>query len=125
MPLPLWNRNSGNIQVANARQQQAETALRVSQREVERQVMDSLAGSRARFSTLARGRLETIEQMRNAAELGDRQYGMGAVPITTYVEWQEKYLEAVEAYCDLNKAGYAAAQQLEILTGTKLTEENG
>jgi outer membrane protein, heavy metal efflux system len=125
LPLPLWNRNSGNIQVANARQQQAETAMRVSQREVERQVMESLSAYSVRFAALARWRPDVIEQLRSAAELGDRHYRLGAVPISTYVELQEKYLEAVEAYFNLNKAGYAAAQQLEILTGVKMTAAPG
>jgi len=125
LPLPLWNRNSGSIQVANARQQQAETALRVSQREVERHVMENLSGYSARFAALARWRPDTIEQLRNAAELGDRHYRLGAVPISTYVELQEKYLEAVEAYFDLNKDGYAAAQQLEVLTGISMATPQG
>ena len=119
-PLPLWNRNSGNIQVANARQQQAEATLRVAQREVERQVVESASGYSARFSALSGWRPDTIEQLREAAELGDRHYRLGAVPIATYVELQEKYLEAVEAYYDLKKEGYAAAQQLEVLTGTPI-----
>lgn len=125
MPLPLWNRNSGSIQVANARQQQAETALRVSQREVERHVMENLSGYSVRFAALARWRPDTIEQLRSAAELGDRHYRLGAVPISTYVELQEKYLEAVEAYFDLNKDGYAAAQQLEVLTGLSMATPQG
>ena len=120
-PLPLWNRNSGNIQVANARQQQAEATLRLAQREVERKVVESASGYSARFSALSSWRPDTIEQLREAAELGDRHYRLGAVPIATYVELQEKYLEAVEAYYDLKKAGYAAAQQLEVLTGTPIT----
>ena len=37
-PLPLWNRNTGNIEVAQARREQAQTVLNVAQREVERKV---------------------------------------------------------------------------------------
>jgi cobalt-zinc-cadmium efflux system outer membrane protein len=122
-PLPLWNRNSGNIEVANARQQQAEATLRVAQREVERQVMESAAGYSTRVAALSSWRPDTIEQLREAAELGDRHYRLGAVPIAIYVELQEKYLEAVEAYYDLKKEGVAAAQQLQVLTGLPLAKE--
>jgi len=116
-PLPLWNRNSGNIQVANAREQQATASLRTAQRDLERQLMENLAGYTVRFSALSAWRADSIQRFREAAELGDRHYRLGAVPITTYVELQEKYLEAVEAYYDLKQKGYAAAQQLEVLTG--------
>jgi cobalt-zinc-cadmium efflux system outer membrane protein len=122
-PLPLWNRNSGNVQVANARQQQAEATLRVAQREVERQLIESAAGYSTRVAALSGWRPDTIEQLREAAELGDRHYRLGAVPIATYVELQEKYLEAVEAYYDLKKEGIAAAQQLQVLTGLPLAKE--
>ncbi len=122
-PLPLWNRNSGNIEVANARQMQAEASLRMAHREVERDLMEKAAGYTVRFSALSRWRPDTIAQLREAAELGDRHYRLGAVPIATYVELQEKYLEAVEAYFDLQRDGYAAAQQVQLLTGRPLAEE--
>src|SRR6266567_3937699 len=40
IPLPLWNRNQGNIETAAARQQQAETSMYVTQRTIERQVVE-------------------------------------------------------------------------------------
>ena len=40
MPLPLWNRNEGNIETATARQKQAETSMYVTQRTIERQVVE-------------------------------------------------------------------------------------
>jgi len=123
LPLPLWNRNSGNVQVANAREQQAEASLRVAHREVERELMEKVSGYSVRFTALSRWRPDTIAQLREAAELGDRHYRLGAVPIATYVELQEKYLEAVEAYFDLQKEGYAAAQQVQLLTGLPLAKE--
>ena len=123
LPLPLWNRNSGNVQVANAREQQAEASLRAAHREAERELMEKVSGYSARFAALSRWRPDTIAQLREAAELGDRHYRLGAVPIATYVELQEKYLEAVEAYFDLQTEGYAAAQQVQLLTGLRLAEE--
>jgi outer membrane protein, heavy metal efflux system len=120
MPLPLWNRNSGNIAVAKARQQQAEATLQAAQREMERRVMENLSGYAVRFSALGHWRADSVQQLREAAELSDRHYRLGAVPVATYVELQEKYLEAVEAYYALKQEGYAAAQQLELQTGIRL-----
>ena len=41
----------------------------------------------------------------------------GAVPISTYVELQKQYLEAVESLLDTKKEALDAAQNLELLTG--------
>lgn len=52
-----------------------------------------------------------------AAELADRHYRLGAVPIATYVELQKQYLEAVEALLDTKREALDAGQQLGLLTG--------
>ena len=49
LPLPLWDRNAGNIASSKARQQQAEASLALAEREVERRVTQTAAdtGSKA------------------------------------------------------------------------------
>jgi cobalt-zinc-cadmium efflux system outer membrane protein len=42
VPLPLWNRNRGEIDAAVARQTQAEVSLRVAEREIQRQVLEAM-----------------------------------------------------------------------------------
>ncbi|HEV8712916.1 MAG TPA: transporter, partial [Candidatus Binatia bacterium] len=54
---------------------------------------------------------------RKAAELADRHYRLGAVPIAAYVELQKQYLEAIEALLDTRREALDAGQQLELLTG--------
>jgi cobalt-zinc-cadmium efflux system outer membrane protein len=117
LPLPLWNRNTANIEAAQARQLQAETSLLVSQREVERKVLGAVTTYEAKLRELKRWRADSTEQFREAAELADRHYRLGAVPVATYVELQKEYLEAVEAMLETKKEALEAAQNLELLTG--------
>jgi cobalt-zinc-cadmium efflux system outer membrane protein len=117
LPLPLWNRNAANIEAAQARQLQAETSLLVTQREVERNVLEASATYEAKLRELKRWRPDSTEQFREAAELADRHYRLGAVPVATYVELQKEYLEAVEAMLETRKEALEAAQNLELLTG--------
>jgi outer membrane protein, heavy metal efflux system len=117
LPLPLWNRNGANIEAAQARQVQAETSLLVSQREVERKVLEAAATYEAKLRELKRWRPDSTEQFRDAAELADRHYRLGAVPVATYVELQKEYLEAVEAMLETKKEALEAVQNLELLTG--------
>jgi cobalt-zinc-cadmium efflux system outer membrane protein len=120
MPLPLWNRNKGNIEKARAREEQASTSLRVTQREVERKVVENAAAYEARLEEMSRWRADSASKLREAAELADRHYRLGAVPVATYVELQKQYLEAVEAILDTKRDALQAAQELEILTGMTL-----
>lgn len=49
--------------------------------------------------------------------LADRHYRLGAVQVSTYVELQKQYLEAVEGLLDTKNEALEAAQNLELLTG--------
>jgi hypothetical protein len=44
-----------------------------------------------------------VQKFREAADLADRHYRTGAVPIATYVELQNSYLDAVEALLDTQR----------------------
>lgn len=117
LALPLWNRNTANIEAAQARQWQAETSLFVAQREVARKVLEAAATYEAKRRELGNWRRDAVRQFREAAELADRHYRLGAVPVATYVELQKEYLEAVEAMLDTRKEALQAGQDLELLTG--------
>jgi outer membrane protein, heavy metal efflux system len=123
VPLPLWDRNLGNIASSKARQQQAEASLAMTAREVEKRVtqaVDTLDTKRAEIEASKTGALPKLSE---ASELADRNYRLGAVPLTTYVEIQKQYLEAISAFNDAQKEALEAAQALEILTGQKLYRE--
>jgi len=107
----------GNIEIAMARQQQAETAMYVTQRTVERQVVEQALTYQTKLTEMAKWRPESVGEFRKAAELADRHYRLGAVPITTYVELQRQYLDAIEALLDTQREALDAGQQLELLTG--------
>jgi cobalt-zinc-cadmium efflux system outer membrane protein len=125
LPLPLWDRNVGNIATSKARQQQAEASLALAEHEVEKRVTQTAAtleSKRAEIQTWSTG---AMAKLREATELADRNYRLGAVPLTTYVEIQKQYLEAISAFNEAQKDALEAAQALEILTGQKLYREEG
>ena len=123
LPLPLWDRNVGNIESSKARQQQAEASLALAQREVERRVTQTAATLEAKRAEIETWKTGALAKLREATELADPNYRLGAVPLTTYVEIQKQYLEAVSAFNDAQKDALEAAQTLEILTGQKLYRE--
>ena len=116
-PLPLWGRNGGNIEAAKARQMQAEISFAVAQREVERKVLETALTYETKLREMSKWRPDSVQHFKEAAELADRHYRLGAVPISTYVELQKQYLEAVESLLETKQAALEAAAQLELLTG--------
>jgi outer membrane protein, heavy metal efflux system len=123
LPLPLWDRNLGNIATSKARQQQAEASLALTEREVERRVTQTAATLESKRAEIQTWRTGAMAKLREASELADRNYRLGAVPLTTYVEIQKQYLEAISAFSEAQKGALEAAQTLEILTGQKLYRE--
>jgi outer membrane protein, heavy metal efflux system len=117
VPLPLWNRNSGKIASEKARQEQAATSLALVQRNVGRQVTEKALAYRTKLEEMGRWRPDSVQQFKSAAELADRHYRLGAVPMTVYIELQKQYLEAVEALLDTKKEALEAGQELQTLTG--------
>ena len=123
LPLPLWDRNAGNIEASKAREEQAQASLFATQREVERRVTQSAATFEAKREQIAKWQADTVAKFRQAAELADRHYRLGAVALPVYVETQRQYFEIVGALQEMKKDALQAAQELEILTGSKLYRE--
>jgi len=123
LPLPWWDRNAGNIETSKAREEQAQASLLATQREVERRVTQSAATFEMKREQIAKWQVGTIVKFREAAEVADRNYRLGAVALPIYVETQKQYLEIVSTLQEMKKDALQAAQELEILTGLKLYRE--
>lgn len=123
VPLPLWRSNASNVAAAEAREKQATAALEAARREVELKVLTSAQRYASRRDEMGRWRDDSVKAFREAAELADRHYRLGAVPATTYVELQKQYLEAVETLLDTRRDALSAAIDLEQATGLRLADE--
>lgn len=125
VPLPLWNRNKGNIDAAQARHEQAQVSLTVTQRAIEKQLLESLGSYAIDQKEIDRWRPDLLDQLEEAAELADRHYRLGSVAISTYVEMQDKYLEAMETVLDIQAEALQTLQTIERLTGVPLGNPAG
>lgn len=119
-PLPLWNRNAANVEAAQARQTQAEVSLLVTQRELERQILQAANTYEVKRRQMQDWKPDAVKHFKEAADLADRHYRLGAVPISTYVQLQQQYLEAVEILLNARRDALEMAQQIETLTGLPL-----
>ncbi|HIL68942.1 MAG TPA: hypothetical protein EYG38_03715 [Verrucomicrobia bacterium] len=67
---------------------------------------------------------DVLNSFQEAAELGDRHYRLGSLPIGTYMELQREYLDAVEAIVELQVEAIEAREQLEVQTGLAYAQWN-
>lgn len=116
LPLALWNRNRGAVEAFEARLVQARNSLSHVDREITATLGESYRFYADRLHDLSRWRLDSLRHFREAAEMADRRFRLGAVPIAVFVEMQEKYVEAVEAYLEAQRDALGAALTLETLT---------
>lgn len=121
MPLPIWNQNQGEIQEAKARLAQSETLLEIARRDAESHLLETVTLYEAKLKEMAQWRPDSIQHFKDAAELADRHYRLGSVPVSVYVDLQAQYLDAIEGLHDTRKEALDAATRLEILTGKRLS----
>lgn len=117
VPLPFWNNGKAAVNVAEARRIQAEASLQSSLREVEREITEAWLILQTQQKRLDGWKPEALQTFAEAAQLADRHYRLGAVPLSTYIEMQDKYLEATEAINATRLEVLRAALELEQLVG--------
>jgi len=122
VPLPLWNRQAGDVAIEEGRIAQAESALFAQVRTVERTLFDQAAIYRARTASLARLPTDGIGRFRAMADLAERSYRLGAVTATVYLDAQRQYLDATTAILDTRREALAAGLQIDVLTGNTVGE---
>lgn len=120
VPLPVTGRGAAGVDLAEARRRQAETAVLLAQRDLDRDVLTSAQTYATKVAAMRGWSADAVQKFRDAAELADRHYRLGAVPIATYVELQKSYLEAVEAILETQKESIEAGLRLQQLTGLNL-----
>jgi cobalt-zinc-cadmium efflux system outer membrane protein len=113
----VWNREAGEVAVEQGRQAQANAALLEAERKVARQVFDQAAQYETKREALAHWGNTSLQHLEEAAEDTDRNFQLGAIPLTTYTQMQQSYLEATNAVLDTRHEAIAALLQLRALNG--------
>ena len=120
IPLPLWNRNKGAIETAKAREVQAEVMLTAQMRQLERDVAAEVSHYQIHVEELAKWPADLLESFRTAAAEADQHFRLGALPLATYTELQQQYIDSVSALLESQLNAVEARLELELLTGTQL-----
>ena len=118
LPLPVWDDGRAAVTASQARRMQAEASLQSTFREVEREITEAWLILETQRKRLDAWKPDSLATFADAARLADRHYRLSAVPISTYIEMQDKYLEATEAINDTRLDVLRASLDLEQLAGS-------
>ncbi|VVM06436.1 hypothetical protein MAMC_01086 [Methylacidimicrobium cyclopophantes] len=95
--LPFWNDNRGNILTADAQRRQAEALHGSAVWSIQSAVATAYATYQTVRKQLGEQSHDVIPRLQRAAELADRQYRLGAIPVQTFLEMQRQYLYSAQA----------------------------
>lgn len=115
--IPLWNRQAGDVAVEQGRQAQANATLIEAERRIARNVFDQAAQYEAKRQALVKWDGASPQSFASAAEDADRNYRLGAIPLTTYMQMQQSYVDATNAVLDTRREAIEALLQLRALNG--------
>ena len=94
LPLPLWDSNRGQIEAARAGVKGADARKAAVLRDLQRELAVAIAVYDLTAKQLEKTPLAMLTRLREGADLADRQFRLGAVPVQTYIEMQDQYLQA-------------------------------
>ena len=118
--IPLWNRQAGDVAVEQGRQAQANATLIEAERRIARSVFDQAAQYEAKRQAVAKWDGASPQSFASAAEDADRNYRLGAIPLTTYMQMQQTYVDATNAVLDTRREALEALLRLRALNGGDL-----
>lgn len=123
MTLPLWNWNQGNVAAAKARRDQADALLADARGKVEAEILRRIRSYRRTEEQLDVTPARTVDDLREAADLADRQYRLGAVSVQLFLDAQRGFLSAQQTRQEALVAAWRDLLDLELLTGGTMEEK--
>lgn len=120
IPIPVFDRNQGNVMAAKVQQNQVEVRTSYFERELEKNLNDSLRSIDTQTKAL---QLYKNEQLKNAKSVRDsalRQFGSGASSLIEYLDAVDAYYSTISGYMDTQFALNAEKIKLKHLSGKPL-----
>lgn len=121
IPLPLWNRNQGNISEAEATRQRAEAELRALDLRIATEVQTAKDQTQRLSKTLRQYREESLKLADENIVLLQKGYADGLVNITTIIQAQQQLSELRQGYLETLGEYLDALTNWQTATGSILS----
>ncbi len=112
VPLPLWNRNEGNIAAAQAEVNRAEATVEQIQNEIARQMADAAGRYRIADQQAKRYADRIVPRAREGVKIMQEGFAQGQFDFLRLLQTQRALVEANLGYIDALETRWSAAAQL-------------
>jgi cobalt-zinc-cadmium efflux system outer membrane protein len=117
-PLPVWDQNQGAIMGSKAALAKTEATQEEARRDLELSLTKIYQSRQLLNVQMSQTKPELLQNLAQLADMADRQYRLGAINLTTFLEVQRQYLSTTQsvhqAILDANSLDF----DLQLLTGT-------
>jgi cobalt-zinc-cadmium efflux system outer membrane protein len=111
-PIPVSDRNQGNIMAARANVRDATESLGVVQLELLRRVADAFSRHRGALEQAERYRTNILPDSREALQLAKSGYDTGNFPFSAYLQAQRTVMDIQRSYVDILETVWTTAADL-------------
>lgn len=122
MPLSWSSRNQGAIQAAQARREKAEAELKAETLAVRSELARRVRLYAAAVAQVEAVPVSLVESLHEAADLADRQYRLGAIPVQLFLDMQREFLSVQLLRHNAQLESLKMAAELEWLAGSAAGE---
>lgn len=117
IPLASRSRNQGAMAAARARQERAAAELDIERLAEAGELTRLIRSYELDMEQLASIPLTLIDELKDAADLADRHYRLGAVPIQLFLDMQREYLAVQQRRNDALLSAWRHALEIQWMTG--------
>lgn len=120
IPLPFWNRNQGNIKIAKAQLNEANTQQKLQNNMVISEVLQSLRKWQEaieNYKFLTKSSLQNLEDVQNGIF---RNFKNGNLSLIEFTDFMESYHSTLMQYYQFNQNLVNACEQINFITNSKI-----
>jgi cobalt-zinc-cadmium efflux system outer membrane protein len=117
-PLPVWNQNQGNIASSKAALAKTEATQEQARRDLELSITKIYQSRQLLDAQISQTKPELLQHLAQLADMADRQYRLGAINLTTFLEVQRQFLNTTRSMHQTVLDAHSLDLDLQLLTGT-------
>jgi cobalt-zinc-cadmium efflux system outer membrane protein len=117
-PLPVWNQNQGNIANSKAALTKTEATQEQARRDLELSITKIYQSRQLLDAQMSQAKPELLQNLAQLADMADRQYRLGAINLTTFLEVQRQFLSTAKSVRQTVLDANSLNLDLQLLTGT-------
>lgn len=121
LPIPIFNRNQGNIARARINMTQVEIERKGLEAQVVREVQEAAADYESSQAIVERYEREILDDARNLRDEKQRLYAKGLVGLDGFLEARKNYNEVVRDYLDALASRYRDGFKLNTAVGQRIS----